>query len=147
MPPSLESRVKKCFAETRLFRITDHVAADIQLALDERVLGVYFNKNFDDYSDGFVLSSRGLYLLLPGATRFIAYEDIETSDLHKNKADQGRELKYRYVELILKSGEHVKVHIYGEYENGCLDLYNLDRFLAYVYRDSKLKNTKHEQLA
>ena len=144
MPPSIESRVKKCFKDTRLFRITEHAPAGIKLAQNEQVMGVYFNRSFDDYSDGFVVSSRGLYLLSPDGSRFLAYSEIVTSNLHKNKADQGRDLKYRYVELILKSGEHVKVFMHGEYENGCLDLYNLDRFLGYVYRDC---NSKHEQHA
>lgn len=139
MPPSIESRVKKCFKDTRLFCVTEHAPADIKLAPNERVLGVYFNKSLDDYSDGFVVSSAGLHLLSPVGTRFLAYGDIVTSDLHKNKADQGRDLKYRYVELILKSGERVKVSVHGEYENGCLDLYNLDRFLGYVYRDCHSK--------
>lgn len=145
MPPSIESRVKKCFYDTRLFQITEHALVDVKLAHNERILGVYFNKAMDDYSDGFIVSSEGLHLLLPKGSRFVPYDSIRAIDMHKNKHDQGRDVKYRYVELILKSGERVKVYMFGEYKNGCLDLYNLDRFLRYMYRDKQIAKEKTER--
>lgn len=148
MPPSLESRINKCFYDTRLFRITDQVPVDLKLAESERVLGVYFNKDIDDFSDGFVLSSLGLHLLSPTGSLFVAYDDIRAIDMHKNKHDQGTDLKYRYVDLVLQSGQRVKVYLFGEYENGCLDLYDLDRYIRYVYRDKQIENERRrKQLA
>jgi hypothetical protein len=114
----------------------------MDLAPNEQILGVYFNKAWNDFSDGFIVTTSGLHLLFHERVRFISYEDIRTFDIHKNKADQGRDLKYRYVELLLKSGENVKVFVSGEYENGCLEMYNLDRFLRYVFADARRARAK-----
>ncbi|MBU6450767.1 MAG: hypothetical protein KGS72_03240 [Cyanobacteria bacterium REEB67] len=142
MPPTLEDRVKKCFGDTRLFRITTHVSVDLKLEPEERILGVYFNAALDDYSEGFILSSKGIHILSAPDKRFIPYNSIASSDMHMNKQDQARDYKYRYVELILESGERVKISMVGEYENGTLDFYNLDRYIGYVYRDEKMRNEK-----
>lgn len=136
MPPSIEARLEKCFRNTKSFHKTSSLPITLNLASDEQVLGVYFNKTWNDFSDGFVITTLGLHLLAAKDNRFIPYKKISDVDLHKNKADQGRDLKFRYVELILKSGESLRVYMFGEYENGCLELYNLDRFLRYVLQDA-----------
>ncbi len=145
MPPSIDVRLKKCFDDTRSFRMTDYVPLNLKLAPEERILGVYFNREFDNYSDGFVISTKGLHLLSSSAARFIDYEDIATDALHPNKQDQGRELKYRYVELILKSGERIKVYVSGEYEKGGLELYDLARFLSYVHGDRRIESERQQK--
>jgi len=132
MPPSIDVRLKKCFDDTRSFRMTDYVPLNLKLAPEERILGVYFNR-------------KGLHLLSSSAARFIDYEDIATDALHPNKQDQGRELKYRYVELILKSGERIKVYVSGEYEKGGLELYDLARFLSYVHGDRRIESERQQK--
>lgn len=64
MPPDIDTRLKKCFEKTRKFRITDQLSMNIALAPGERVLGVYFNREIDDYSDAFVITSLGLHIFL-----------------------------------------------------------------------------------
>jgi hypothetical protein len=125
-----------------MFRITDHVDVKLNLAPKERVLGVYFNCELEKYTDAFVITDRGLHLLSGSNERFIDYDEIATTFLHMNKQDQARDHQFRYVGLELTSGEKIKVSMVGEYENGCLDFYNLDRFIGYMYRDRKRQQTK-----
>ena len=69
MPPSIDIRLEKCFRNTKSFCRTSNVPITLDLALNEQVLGVYFNKSWNDFSEGFVVTTSGLHLLVHGKTR------------------------------------------------------------------------------